>query len=218
MISAGSSGEIRNVVSGSKGEFVVTGLEPGDYTVTAKKPGFLTFQKEGIKARAGKTVVLKIRLEISGVPSRLKKIKNPFGMGIERKARSKIERELIDKAEQVPCPDGEWTKENGEAVRWPRCLNGEAVRYYADLTSRYERGDFPFTYPRLRSGRAYYYAGVKRDHAKKRWRVEMVLEYSDDCGNMCGTFFQIIRTIYFDYDLRVIEIEGDEEGAHGGIS
>jgi len=218
MVSGGTSKVTREVMTDSSGEFVMTGLEPGTYAVTAECPGFYKSVQKGVQLRPGGTIALEIKLDLSRAPNYLKRIKEPFGMVIEREAQSEYERELIRRAEQVPCRDGKWTKEEGNAVRWPSCLNGEAVKYYAELTSRYERGDFPFAYPELKSGRAYYHADVKRDRVKKRWRVELVLEYSDDCGNLCGTFFEIIRTIYFDDGKRIVEIEGDDEGAHGGIS
>ena len=218
MVASEASKTSHEVSANSNGEFTITGLDPGTYTVSAKRPGFYKSLKEGLKLRPGKTVFLNIQLDLSRAPNRLKRIKRPFGMRIERKAHTQFERELIGEAEQAPCPDGNWTHQKGNGVRWPSCLNSEAVKYYAELTSRYVRGDFPFAYPELKSGRAYYHADVKRDRVKKRWKVELVLEYSDYCGNLCGTFFEIIRTIYFDDDKRIVEIEGDDEGAHGGIS
>jgi hypothetical protein len=97
-------------------------------------------------------------------------------------------------------------------------VNGEAVKYYSDPISRYEQGEFPFAYPTLEEGRGYYHASVERDSKNKRWRVQMSLEYADYCGNLCAESFEIIRTIYFDDNLKVVGIEGDDEGAKGFIS
>lgn len=216
-VSGRTSKVAREAITDVNGEFVMTGLKPGLYAVEAKFPGFYKYRLENLRLRSGASHTLKIQLDLQKGPSYLGKIKEPFGMVVERIASSEFETELIAKAETVPCPNGVWTLRGGDSVRWPVCLNKEAVDYYMQLIGRYKNGDFPFSYPQLEIGRAYYHAEVSPS-AGKTWTVNMKLEYADYCGDVCGTSFEIIRVIHFDQHGKIIGVEGDDEGAHGTIS
>ena len=215
-VSGRTSKVAREAITDVNGEFVMTGLEPGLYAVEAKFPGFYKYRLENLRLRSGASHTLKIQLDLQKGPSYLGKIKEPFGMVVERIASSEFGSELIAKAETVPCPNGVWTLREGDGVRWPICLNKEAVDYYSELMERYKTGHFPLSTPKLETGRAYYHAVVSPG-AGKTWTVNMKLEYADYCGILCGMDFEIIRVIHFDQHGKVIAIEGDDEGAHGGI-
>src|SRR5205809_2420396 len=45
--------KVRTVVTDSQGQYKITDLRPGTYTVTISLPGFSTFKREGIDLSAG---------------------------------------------------------------------------------------------------------------------------------------------------------------------
>jgi len=212
-------GELKShVVSGSDGQFSMSGLEPGKYTVIAKYPGMRGFRKEGLKLNPGRKSKLEITLGVSSMPNRLKKTSMPFEMIVERTAKSDFERELIAKAEHAPCPGNVWSKQDGDEPFWPACLNYEALNYYEDLIRRYGEGVFPESGSKLDTGHVYYYAAVAKDRASKGWLVRMNFLYSDTCGNLCGQGFEIERLVHFDDQMKIVKIEGDGESVFGWIS
>jgi len=210
-----ASGELeRQVVSGWNGQFSMSGLEPGKWTVTAKHPGMFEFRKEGLKLKPGKVTRLEITVGVSPFPAHSKRIeiKKPFAMLVERKAKTNFERGLISKAEHAPCPEDRWCKQDADEPLWPVCLNWKAIRYYENLIHEYELGIFPRSVSKLHTGQAYYYAAIKRNRSKKGWVVEMYFQYAHSCGNLCGLGFEIIRTVYFDQELNIVKTEGDGQG------
>ncbi len=54
----------RSAVSGSNGQFQVTDLRPGDYTVTFTLPGFRTVRREGIRLGASFTATVNVELSV----------------------------------------------------------------------------------------------------------------------------------------------------------
>lgn len=54
----------RSTVSGANGQFQVTDLRPGDYTVTFTLPGFKTVRREGIRLSASFTATVNVELSV----------------------------------------------------------------------------------------------------------------------------------------------------------
>ena len=54
----------RSTVSGSNGQFQVTDLRPGDYTVSFTLPGFKTVRREGIRLGASFTATVNVELSV----------------------------------------------------------------------------------------------------------------------------------------------------------
>ena len=58
------TGFIRFVISGERGEYVLTNLPVGPYTLEAVLPGFRTFSQTGIVLQVGGNPVINVRLEV----------------------------------------------------------------------------------------------------------------------------------------------------------
>jgi hypothetical protein len=61
IVSAGDR-EVRRTVTNRKGEFLITGLAPGNYGMTFRKPGLSVGRLDSVEVRAGKTRSLPDRL------------------------------------------------------------------------------------------------------------------------------------------------------------
>lgn len=61
----------RSVVTGPRGEFAFAELAPGAYSVTARKPGFKTYEAEGIALGVGQASSYDIRLAVGEVQDRV---------------------------------------------------------------------------------------------------------------------------------------------------
>jgi hypothetical protein len=57
----------RTTVTRAKGNYVFTGLAPGEYTVRIELGGFRTLQREGLRLSTGETVQLNLQLMVGGV-------------------------------------------------------------------------------------------------------------------------------------------------------
>lgn len=201
------------------GSFLMFHLEPGVYAIEAKFPGFYKFQKNDVHLRAGQDLKLQIKLQLFQRPGLLAKVTNPNTMVVERHADSQFEQSLIDKAERLPCPgDNRLNRLGSSASGWPNCLNRSVVDVYSQLIldHKNERAGDLTALPDYSKG--YYGVTATYESTRQCWKVELILQYSHTCGNLCGESFEIIRRIYFDEHMTVLGIEGDDEGAHGWIS
>jgi hypothetical protein len=61
------SGLFREIVSGSDGSFLLSGMNPGVYEVTAELSGFKKYQRTNVALEVGRTAELGITLELGGI-------------------------------------------------------------------------------------------------------------------------------------------------------
>ena len=61
------SGLFRETVSGADGSFLLSGMNPGVYEVTAELAGFRKYQTRGIELAVGRSTQLEIKLELGTV-------------------------------------------------------------------------------------------------------------------------------------------------------
>jgi hypothetical protein len=61
----------RNLMTDKEGEYVVSDLNPGTYTVSGSAPGFATFQDTGIVLQAQQTIRIDIPLKIGSVAAKV---------------------------------------------------------------------------------------------------------------------------------------------------
>ncbi|MGC2402154.1 MAG: TonB-dependent receptor [Acidobacteriaceae bacterium] len=61
----------RNLMTDNRGEYVVSDLNPGTYTVSARAPGFAAFQNTGIVLQAQQTIRIDIPLKIGSVAAKV---------------------------------------------------------------------------------------------------------------------------------------------------
>src|ERR1051326_4967155 len=57
----------RSVVTDERGEYVLPSLPVGPYKLTAKLPGFSTFEQSGILLRVGETRSVNVKLKVGSV-------------------------------------------------------------------------------------------------------------------------------------------------------
>ena len=213
-----------SATSSSSGSFIMTRLEPGRYQLEAKMPGFTTFHKDDLTLIKGGTIVIHINLAIEELPSHLGGASKNFFFRMDRKAQSEVERDLISKAEVLPCPGGEWWKTTIENVRLPTCLNSEAISYFKALVEGYnaphsgaqatssEHG------PQMLSAEGEYIATLTFHPELRQWVVELRLEYRHNCGNVCGLMLVKTREVVFDETKNAVKVIGDGESPHYAVS
>ena len=61
------SGLFRETVSGADGSFLLSGMTPGVYEVTAELPGFKKYQSRDVQLGVGRSTPIEIRLEVGGI-------------------------------------------------------------------------------------------------------------------------------------------------------
>ena len=61
------TGEMRAVVTGATGEFIVTPLKPSSYTFSAERPGFATIEYTQMTVAAGQELALDFEFQPAGV-------------------------------------------------------------------------------------------------------------------------------------------------------
>ncbi|MEO8049838.1 MAG: carboxypeptidase-like regulatory domain-containing protein, partial [Acidobacteriota bacterium] len=57
----------RETTVGSVGEYTLTGLQPGPYTITAEQQAFKTFSMKGVRLEVGQNLRIPVRLEVGNV-------------------------------------------------------------------------------------------------------------------------------------------------------
>jgi hypothetical protein len=62
-----ATGMFRATQTSADGTYLVTGLLPGTYDVTAELSGFRKFQREGVVLEIGKTATIDIQLQVGGL-------------------------------------------------------------------------------------------------------------------------------------------------------
>lgn len=109
--------EAARTVTNRKGEFVITGLEPGRYTLTFRKVGLSTGTLEDVTVRAGKTGSLSdhliLKIDEGSIAFLRGSVFTPEGRSV-RGARVELSRlEADGTAKKI---DGRMTGESGEFV------------------------------------------------------------------------------------------------------
>jgi hypothetical protein len=214
----------QSATTASSGGYVLTNLQPGRYKVEVKMPGFKTFVSDDLTLAAGGTAVVDVKLSLEELPSHLGQASGNFFFGTQRKAQSETEKELIKKAEELPCPAGGWWKTIFDGVRLPTCLNSEAIAYYEALVDGYKgsgSGSRPARREHARkilSAQGEYIATVTFRPEPRQWVVELRLEYRHWCGNVCGLLFLKTREVVFDETKKVVKVVGDGEAPHSSVS
>jgi hypothetical protein len=66
-VTAAATKLFRTTVTGGEGNYVFTGLAPGEYTVRIELGGFRTLTREGIRLATGETVRVDLQLTVGGV-------------------------------------------------------------------------------------------------------------------------------------------------------
>src|SRR5207244_4043244 len=66
-----AQGTIRNVISGSNGEFQAPTLRPGLYEITVEAQGFAQYLLKEIQLTVGQTANFEIKLQVAGVKTEL---------------------------------------------------------------------------------------------------------------------------------------------------
>jgi hypothetical protein len=206
------------------GHFLVRNLEAGEYRVEAAMPGYARFARDDVRLAAGTVLALDIKLDLQEMPSHLGKAGKKFSMTIERVATSEMEKELIEKAEHIPCPEGKWWTDRSDEPRLPVCLNAQALDYYQGVIESYRtRRRTPSSFgkqhgPKILSAEGFYKATAGFNADSGQWVVELRLEYSQSCGNICGLVFLKTRLVIFDRHKNVIKVVGDGEKPHYSVS
>src|SRR5262245_51210072 len=59
--------KIRAGITDGSGQYRITDLRPGTYTVTFTLPGFVTLKREGVEASAGVVVSINADLRVGGI-------------------------------------------------------------------------------------------------------------------------------------------------------
>ena len=109
--------EMARVTTNRKGEFVITGLEPGSYGLTFHKPGLSTGTLAGVEVRAGKVRSLPdhliLKIDEGSIAFLRGSVFTPEGRSV-RGARVELARLEADGT--INKIDGRMTSESGEFV------------------------------------------------------------------------------------------------------
>jgi len=201
-------------ITDNNGNFSIRELNPGKYAVEAQLVGFQKFTREDIILSAESEFILAIKLSVwssAERPSHLGRSIERFGVKIQRKAQSETERYLISKAEQLPCPNRKWWHKDADGVRIPVCLNATVLNYFTNLIERHKKDQRPIKKRKIQKAEVFYEASLVTQGDSNGWTVELRLEYSHSCGNLCGITFSKVRTVIFDKNQNVVKVIGDEK-------
>jgi hypothetical protein len=109
--------EVARATTGSKGEFVLSGLMPGVYGLTFRKPGLRAGTLEGIEVRAGKTRELSDRLILQIDEGTLAFIRGSvFSAGGRSVPGARVEIARVEPDGTTKKIDGRITNETGSFV------------------------------------------------------------------------------------------------------
>jgi len=207
----------QSVRTDSNGRFHVGDLPTGKYSVTVRFPCFETSSQTDIPVSPGSGTALKFALPLCGATHIYSQSKN-FSTRIDRRAKTELEEELIDKAEQLPCKEDE--KGSARSKWWPgpTCASKKAMEYYFGLVRKNENGHLPEAGEGPVTAGAYYGASVEFDDSHKLWVVKLRLEYSVTCGMLCGLGEFRSRWVFFDKDKNVTRVDDDPECDCGWVS
>jgi hypothetical protein len=61
------NGFTRSTTVGNAGEFTLTGMQPGTYTITAEQKAFKTFSLKGLSLEVGQNARIEVHLEVGNV-------------------------------------------------------------------------------------------------------------------------------------------------------
>ncbi|HEY0003425.1 MAG TPA: carboxypeptidase-like regulatory domain-containing protein [Pyrinomonadaceae bacterium] len=109
--------EVAHATTGNKGEFVLSGLEPGVYGLTFRKPGLRVGTLEGVEVRAGKVRELSDRLVLQVDEGSLAFIRGSVFTASGRSAPGvRVEIARLQPDGTVKKIDGRVTSETGSFV------------------------------------------------------------------------------------------------------
>jgi hypothetical protein len=197
----------QTLTTGKSGDFLVENLPVGNYTVDAWTRYFERSSLTDIKVTGGAVKELRLKLDFCGRRRRKRHQRN-FTSQIEVKARSDFEKDLVHKAQGLPCrPDANgWLKLGGPSQR---CANLATMKFFSGLVEKNKAGQLPEAGEGPVLSGAYFGATAEPDQATKRWIVKLRLEYSVDCGMLCGINIAYDRWVYFDESGAITKVDDD---------
>jgi hypothetical protein len=195
------------VVTNSQGEFSAKFLTPGTYTVDAWHKFFERSSHPDITVTVASARKLDFNLDWCRI-RHLDPLMENFATLVENKAKTDLERQLVSKAEQLSCS----VKQKSETPlgdKPPKCVNLAAMRFYSNLVERNKNGHLPEEGEGPVRAGAYFGAVAEFDMAEKKWIVKLRLEYSVNCGELCGEGVVYTRWVLFDESKNVTKIADD---------
>jgi hypothetical protein len=213
----------QKVVTDQRGEFKITGLDPGVYTVKVRSPGFETFVRSNV--HLGSELELALKIQMNLCQSQLGAHVPNFSTLLDLKAESDTEKRLLAQAEALPCSDdgagNGWLERQlnpTHARAHPTCANVEGMRYYFDLVKQNRRGHLPEAGEGPVEAKAYYGGVLKFDNTARQWTVTLTLEYVICCGTVCGGMVRHTRRVTFGSEKNFLRLEDDPDGVCGWVS
>jgi hypothetical protein len=109
--------EVAHAMTDSKGEFLITGLAPGFYGLTFRKPGLSVGSLENIEVKAGKTKGLSDRLILTTNEASIARLwSSVFNEGGFSVPNARVELARLESDGTTKKIDGRVTNETGQAI------------------------------------------------------------------------------------------------------
>jgi hypothetical protein len=139
---------------------------------------------------------------------RLDRHQRNFTSQIEIEAGSDFEKELVNKAQVLPCrlDANGWLKLGGPSQR---CANLATMKFFSGLVEKNKAGHLPEAGEGPVLSGAYFGAMAEPGQAPKQWIVKLRLEYNVGCGMLCGIDITYDRWVYFDESGAVTKVDDD---------
>ena len=98
-------GYTRNAVSDDHGEYQISLLPPGEYRVRAEAPGFAVSNFESVEVRVGDTLVLPIKMVLSGTSTELNIVAEAPAVDVHRTQQAST---IQERDHGRPCSCQRW--------------------------------------------------------------------------------------------------------------
>jgi hypothetical protein len=197
----------RFLTTGEFGDFRVKNLPVGNYTVDAWHRFFERSSQADIIVTPGSVKKVSFDLDLCGM-HHIDLHKRDFTVLNEIKAGGDFERDLANKAQQLPCrPNANGSSPFGGGS--PRCANLATMNFYSDQVRENQAGHLPEAGEGPVLAGAYFGVTVEFDQATKLWRVKLRLEFSVTCGMLCGVHAIYDRWVLFDRSEAVTKVDDD---------
>lgn len=82
-----STGEVRNVKSDGTGNFVMSGMNPGTYTLSVNAAGFRQMEQRNLILNVGRTTEINVRLEVASVQTDVQVVETAAKVAVSTEAR-----------------------------------------------------------------------------------------------------------------------------------
>lgn len=195
------------LTTGESGDFRVENLPAGNYTIDAWHKLFERSSRTDIVITPGSPKKVSFNLDLCGM-RHIDLRQQDFRTLAEVKAGSDFEKDLANKAQQLPCrPDADGSSPLGGGP--PRCANLATMEFYSDQVEKNKAGHLPEAGEGPVLAGAYFGATVEFDHSTKLWKVKLRLEYSVTCGMLCGIRATYDRWVFFDQRGAVTKVDDD---------